>query len=370
MTGNAFRVFFDSFARVGGSCHLPRVALDEVLNKYGEQLRDLGSKLSSLSRKWSLLTGDHLETAVTEDLIEAKIEQYKCYLTERLKAARVEMISYPETPHERLVERAVQRRRPFRDKGAGYRDALIWESILQLLGDSQPPVYFVTHNHRDFGKAPDPHPDLLADLDARSIPHSSVRIFQSLDELNRELILPRLEKLDDLARQLDTDEFDKFSLRTWAAKELIELLKLEEWGHALVGLGPDHCSVYVTSLQTKDYPRLDDVRLLPSGNVLVSANVDTGGEVSVSVSSENCRRYEDVREFMGDDCSGDWDADVPVDTEANVAFTLILQADTYKVLSEEVDVIDGLFGTTTANPHPRQARQQLGAVNCQKRRSV
>lgn len=63
----------------------------------------------------------------------------------------------PNVPHERLVRRDLGREHPFKESGAGYRDALIWESVI----DAAEPglrTAFVTANHRDFGTGSPDHP--------------------------------------------------------------------------------------------------------------------------------------------------------------------------------------------------------------------
>lgn len=56
-------------------------------------------------------------------------------------------------PHRVLAERAVQRRKPFKDDGSGYRDALIFETVLQIAYEEpKTEVVFVSANTSDFGK--------------------------------------------------------------------------------------------------------------------------------------------------------------------------------------------------------------------------
>jgi len=46
---------------------------------------------------------------------------------------------------------------------------------------------------------------------------------------------------------------------------------------------------------------MDDVRFLPSGNVLVAANVDLAGEISISADTESVLGHRDLQDFFGDD---------------------------------------------------------------------
>ena len=46
---------------------------------------------------------------------------------------------------------------------------------------------------------------------------------------------------------------------------------------------------------------MDDVRFLPSGNVLVAANVELAGEISISADTESVLGHRDLQDFFGDD---------------------------------------------------------------------
>jgi hypothetical protein len=56
----------------------------------------------------------------------------------------------PNVPHEELVRRDLRRQAPFKDNGAGYRDALIWETVRDVTLAGRKTV-LLTANHRDFG---------------------------------------------------------------------------------------------------------------------------------------------------------------------------------------------------------------------------
>lgn len=54
---------------------------------------------------------------------------------ERLEAQFDRILDYPDTQHEVLVSRAVTRIKPFDEEGEGYRDAMIWETVLELASE-------------------------------------------------------------------------------------------------------------------------------------------------------------------------------------------------------------------------------------------
>jgi hypothetical protein len=66
--------------------------------------------------------------------------------------SRATVLPLPDVSHESLLARDLSGRKPFRASGKGYRDALIWESLLEHLRAISSPMemVFVT-NDNDFG---------------------------------------------------------------------------------------------------------------------------------------------------------------------------------------------------------------------------
>lgn len=59
---------------------------------------------------------------------------YRGYLSERFEETLgFRILPWPDVPHERLVAKAVSRQPPFDASGGGYRDALVWESVRELV---------------------------------------------------------------------------------------------------------------------------------------------------------------------------------------------------------------------------------------------
>jgi hypothetical protein len=112
------------------------------------------------------------------------VNGYDEYLRERLAVGTV--LPTPDVPHAHLVRRAVDRRKPFKETGAGYRDALIWESVC-LLAETVP-VIFVSDNAKDFA-GPDGAlaEELQEDLELRGLERHTVTLVRSLMEVVSDL---------------------------------------------------------------------------------------------------------------------------------------------------------------------------------------
>ncbi len=354
MKGNAFRIFLSSVPRLSARLLVPQVVLDEVKNKYSVTLSEFSTRIERSLREWNRMTENTRQIGILT--ITDEVGWYQRYMKEKLNAIGAVIVPYPNSPHEIVSRRAIEKRKPFDDRGSGYRDALIWLTILDLIKAESTNLTLVTANRRDFCEGTALHPDLIKDLDALGVDSAVISLFVSLEEANQRLILPHLQRLDELIDLIGKEAFDPFSLQGWAEMDLKDLLRDGDYGHDLVGLEPHHGSARVNtrgfSLNTVT---VDDVRRLASGDVLVSARASINAEVGVSADGEDYERHKDVREIFGNEPIGSGWADADIPTKADVEFTLILENTSFKVLSAEIDVIDGECGRIDYNPHPKRS---------------
>jgi len=173
----------------------------EVGRKHESEL----SKLKENIRGASRLIGGNSAAMFEKALAEAKTVSGWFY---RYSLAQFEpcIRGFPDVPHEVVVKRLHERRKPFggsTDKpDVGYRDFLIWCSVLELLiASPDSGVAFVTDNHRDFfagPKEPELHEDLVQDLVDYEIDLSRVVCFRSRQDYLEGLLM----QLSDAARNL------------------------------------------------------------------------------------------------------------------------------------------------------------------------
>ena len=104
----------------------------------------------------------------TPDAQNRAVEAYERELRGRCAAQGAEITALPTPSHDQFVNMAVAKTKPFNAAGAGYRDALIWETVAE--GAANEPVAFITTNTKDFMDDPDagrPGRDLVADSSHR-----------------------------------------------------------------------------------------------------------------------------------------------------------------------------------------------------------
>ncbi len=102
--------------------------------------------------------------------VDVEIAAYENELRSRLDDAGGEVPSLPDVDLLALTQNAVDRRRPFDDKGSGFRDALLWKVVLTTVReDFSEAVALVSNDNKAFAdtpKSPTPslHPDLAVEL--------------------------------------------------------------------------------------------------------------------------------------------------------------------------------------------------------------
>lgn len=142
--------------------YIPEVVLIEVRAVYLREIDRAKTELGKLSSKVQRLIGYPVEDPLSEALGEAERSADE-YINDLLSSLSAHRLSDPNVGHADLVDRAARRRRPFREKGTGYRDALIWATVVELAEDEE--VALISENTADFGDDDgDLHPDLKDDL--------------------------------------------------------------------------------------------------------------------------------------------------------------------------------------------------------------
>ena len=162
---------------------VPEVAVMEAVNVVTRNWASRRAKVAALDVGVFDVGASH--TAMLKE-IDTQIAGYEDLLRSRIEQAGVEIVPTPEVPHMEIARRASEGRAPFTKDKDGYRDTLIWYSVLAVAHDNpDTDVWFVSDNHTDFGPKPPNwtgdgqgdredcpivfHTDLIAELDERGV---------------------------------------------------------------------------------------------------------------------------------------------------------------------------------------------------------
>lgn len=183
---------------------VPKVVFDELVNKYREEVSEKSaSMLSSRSKFLRFVRQPIPKDPPPRDYVG----EYRTTLTKALEEVDAEIPGYPKLSHQEVTARILARRKPSVSKDEGYRDTLIWESILEVA--AQRPVAFITLNKRDFADSQGGlHPDLKEDLNKLGLTSDRVELFTSLRAFLDVHVQPDLDALAMLSGLLLTGPRD------------------------------------------------------------------------------------------------------------------------------------------------------------------
>lgn len=193
MRGNPFKLLLNGAWQGEFTLGVPEVVIREVVRSYGKEakraLKDVRSALGVVR-----------ELNIDVPSIDAVIwhserDTYENWLRTTLDVA--EVLPFPDTPHENLVDRILAERRPANENQESYRDALIWESILAVA--HQMPVAFIS-NDSDFseGKESRLAESLAKELIDQALSVDRVRLYKTVSSFVKDQTGQALEVLDEL----------------------------------------------------------------------------------------------------------------------------------------------------------------------------
>jgi len=250
---------------------------------------------ANVLRSWSDV--HPLTDADWDTLVDQHVKKFR----QSLEAADVRIYPLPQVPHGKLLERDLVRRKPFDAEGRGYRDALIWETILEMLPGSDNQVVFVTGNSSDFGKS-SLDSALQDDVNHHGQFSDQVTLVESAFEFMRRFVFQhdaRAEALighdvasrfdglqfkiedaiaDDLARFKDVDEL--VGVPIGAAKVLLDNVQIMKMGVIEGAMQMNGAEQYIS------FAAEAEIDAQGTGALPAGASVDVQGVVRISFEAE------------------------------------------------------------------------------------
>lgn len=127
-------------SRCGIEVYIPEVVVDEIINQYREKLVEICPKVNDCIRGIVQIAPQYaFNNPFTDTEKDKLLKEYELYLHNRINDLGIKIIPYPQISHKDVVKRDLARKRPFQNSGKGYRDALIWESVLDIMEHTENP---------------------------------------------------------------------------------------------------------------------------------------------------------------------------------------------------------------------------------------
>ena len=306
LSGAHWKLVEEFLGRENALLVVPEVVVEETVNHFREKLEEAARDQAAASRTLSTLTGAQVETKIID--IADSIAQYRTRLKERLERLSAQSLPMAGVDVTTLVARALRHEPPFDREGQrGFRDAVLWESLLTFLKINRTQAYFVTRNVRDFcEQGGQLHVSLKRDLEALGTPAVSVDICRGLKELIEKHLRPKLALLEETRLKIQErndercDPVEVFFENKPSIRVSIERA-VRSWSFRGVGRFSHHD---LTNPELRSFDDLEsfevlDVYRLKDGSLVVP--VDYHVEGSISYVEEYIRDWDEMPEQHAQD---------------------------------------------------------------------
>ena len=191
--------------------YIPEIVIDETLNNYNKRIHDLVNTIRNKQRELDKKLNEE-NPKIPYDF-ERKNKEYREFIQACFSSPN-KIIVYPVNSHKDIAKRAMMRIRPFRqvnENVVGYRDTLIWLTILDIVKqEKNADIYYISNNSKDFceKKGMDElHTHLKNEIDSVIDHTSNFYMFLNIDTFFEEVIKPDIKINKDL-----NEIYNKFAL--------------------------------------------------------------------------------------------------------------------------------------------------------------
>jgi hypothetical protein len=213
LEGIGFRLLREGLQLVDFRVVIPNIVLDETVAKFRDRIAEESTREQKVLKAMSLLLTQHRHKVLRPINLSYEVQAYRIRLFNKICEAGFETKEYPKVSHEEVVGRELQRIKPFGPHG-GYRDYLIWLTVIEVALETNDSVAFITSNTKDFLEGTQLHPDLIKDLNARKIDHQRIEPFSSLETFNDTWLKTQREAVEDVMRSLVERKYMRIPLNS------------------------------------------------------------------------------------------------------------------------------------------------------------
>lgn len=346
---------------------VPIVVIEETVNKYRERLQGISSEIWKLQQPLKRLMPEGTLPEMPVIDVNVTVSNFRDNFVRELTRRGVEVLPWPTVTHEDLVRRCNQRRRPFGDDDRGYRDALIWGTILERVtaGPGQDTI-LLTGNGSDFfakkakemlpGEKPQLHPHLVEDLKARKVPSEKFRVLPSVADFNQIFAHPTLERLAKWKERLSGGQLGSFQEGLMEFRQAFTDAITSDLDEILDQQGAEDPSI--PYLDDPISVRIDEVLDLIDNSILVKTTLEFDVSIDFFMhKSEYYVLHDNRADFWVDD--SDWNESYitaqtrrRVEVEASVEF----DTDEDEVVDIAIDSIERVVRFPQASRRHKRAR--------------
>jgi hypothetical protein len=268
------------------------ICFDEAVNLFREDVEEALRQARKAER--ALLDLGAVDKAAPAPSIEDAVQEYRQSLRFLLDSANAQWLPYPVVAHDVVARRALSRLQPFDRQGRnGYRDVLLWESILAAANASDP-IVLVSRDADAFGsdrKGNGLASELADELEACGYPRLSVRRIASVSEFRD--TLPSVPALVLTAEHLIASQ-SEIRQMVWEGMEE-EALDYDESQTWLIGLPVKVVEWWIHEVKAISPVRVETAREIDGDRVALDLRAEIRAVIRAMVDAS-----EPLNESEGD----------------------------------------------------------------------
>tara|TARA_A100000171_G_scaffold78_1_gene67 strand:- start:278 stop:1333 length:1056 start_codon:yes stop_codon:yes gene_type:complete len=327
----AFQRFVRHFPEKLISVGISKVTLLEVFKNHK---KDITREIESFEKQVRSINR-HLVNKLSYSLkkdLNNEVVSYQNYFSNQLDFHDIKVFPIPEISHSSILEFANRDRKPFDNKDNGYKDFLIWLTIVEKLKNSKRPLVLIS-NDKDFGTSDQIHDDLKTHLKELNITPTRITICKSIAEFNEKY----LTEVYDLVELKDFFKSTKEVLNysNYVEDEIIQICYNENLFDHNLNLDRRFEHAFMDDLQFVDDFKISGLDKVGTDSIAISFECHANAEISVAFNHDEYFELIDKVDGISGDLN-DFTHAAFIYQKIKITGTFIIRDDIYNVIQKEI----------------------------------
>lgn len=205
---------------------IPQISLDEAMGAIIRRATDLLLRLEEQPKSFRLLEQYQKlfnKSKIDNETAEELGERYQAFIKKFVEEYKGFIIQNVDVDMQTIIQRSINRVKPFNQGDKGFRDTVLWLNILELV-KKYPKVSFVSENINDFAEKENLtlHPDLKIELYKYLNEDYNFLFFRNLDAFIAVMDKDKKIGAEAFLKALITKGYKNFILHEWLKDNLIQ----------------------------------------------------------------------------------------------------------------------------------------------------
>lgn len=338
LSSNAFKIFSSNCTRLGLELAIPKVVILEVAAHFCSYTASIKSEISTNLKKLQTSTpnlSDDEAMVADRQIQQLGNVNYERWLIGEITKLGGSILPIPIISHEKIVRRDLSLRKPFGGKNCGYRDYLIWESVVKVLQDGSK-VAFITQNCHDFFRDNRIHEDLLEDLKEREIRPSYLTTFNSLRSFSTDFIEPKLKILGNIKEKIESGKFHDLNLDKWISFAIPQLVDPDDFKKEITNIPRSlgFSTLVVNEVRSK---ALESILEVSPAEILIVFHAVVIVELEISARLNEIQKCEEAIQLFQDIRSSNFEfQSLFIEYEIRFKGKIVYNTKTKRVVTSEI----------------------------------